>query len=79
MVLVCVNLLMNKFIINLYSNIVYTSLNMMPKEKWKVIAAKTRQTQSLIFSPPSQSTSYFPSLFKLQRFLHSEETLKRHL
>lgn len=33
---------------------------MMPKEKWKVIAAKTRQTQSLIFSPPSQSTSYFP-------------------
>ena len=52
---------------------------MMPKEKWKVIAAKTRQTQSLIFSPPSQSTSYFPSLFKLQRFLHSGETLKRQL
>ena len=52
---------------------------MMPKEKWKVIAAKTRQTQSLIFSPPSQSTAYFPSLFKLQRFLHSGETLKRQL
>lgn len=52
---------------------------MMSKEKWKVIAAKTRQAQSLIFSPPSQSTSYFPSLFKLQRFLHSGDTLKRQL
>lgn len=52
---------------------------MMPKEKWKVIAVKTRQAQSLIFSPPSQRTSYFPSLFKLQRFLHSADTLKRQL
>lgn len=72
--------LINKVCIYVYcSNIVYRSFNMMSKEKWKVIAAKTRQAQSLIFSPPSQSTSYFPSLFKLQRFLHSGDTLKRQL
>lgn len=33
---------------------------MMPKEKWKVIAVKTRQAQSLIFSPPSQRHLIFP-------------------